>query len=151
MSNSNWKKNFFYPKGQYGLGGAYSTIQYDFETKDHIELKDKYLTMEKLKEIINNVMEFFTCTEEDIKEWFNKEEDEDEEDEEEDEDEEEYMMMEKKFWETVGLGKEERKEFEKNIASNFINCIVFSARKNKIDVNTFIDEAKKEYDFDLII
>ena len=56
-----------------------------------------------------------------------------------------------KFWETVGLGKEERKEFEKNITSNFINCIIFSARKNKVDVNTFIDEAKKEYDFDLII
>jgi hypothetical protein len=149
---SSWKKNFFYPKGQYGLGSSYSTIQYDFETKDHIELKEKYLNMEKLREIINNAMEFFTCTEEDIKEWFDEEDDEDED--EEDEDEEEYMMMEKKFWETVGLGKEERKEFEKNITSNFINCIVFSARKNEMflaDVNTFIDKAKKEYDFDLII
>jgi hypothetical protein len=66
MSNSSWKKNFFYPKGQYGLGSAYSIIQYDFEKKDHI----KYLTMEKLREIINEALEFFTCTEEDIKEWF---------------------------------------------------------------------------------
>jgi hypothetical protein len=139
---SSWKKDFFYPKGQYGLGGFYSMIQYEFDTKDHTELKEKYLNMEKLREIINNAMEFFTCTEEDIKEWFNKEDEEEEE---------EYMMMEKKFWETVGLGKEERKEFEKNITSNFINCIIFSARKNKVDVNTFIDEAKKEYDFDLII
>jgi hypothetical protein len=57
--------------------------------------------------------------------------------------------MEKNFWETVGLGKEERKEFEKNIASNFINCIVSSALKNEVfltDVKIFIDEAKKEYD-----
>jgi hypothetical protein len=47
------------------------------------------------------------------------------------------------------LGKKERKEFEKNIASNFINCIVSSALKNEVfltDVKIFIDEAKKEYD-----
>ena len=63
-------------------------------------------------------------------------------------------MKEKKFWETVGVGKEERKEFEKNIVSNFINCIVFSALKNEVfstDVKIFISEAKKEYDFDLIM
>jgi len=85
---SSWKKNFFYPKGQYGLGSSYSTIQYDFETKDHIELKEKYLNMEKLREIINNAMEFFTCTEEDIKEWFDEEDEEDEDEEEVKEEEE---------------------------------------------------------------
>jgi len=138
-----WKKDFFYPKGQYGLGSAYSIIQYEFKTKDHTELKEKYLTIEKLKESVNDAMDFFTCTEEDIKEWYDKEEDEDEEED------EEYKMMEKNFWETVGLGKKERKEFEKNIASSFINCIVSSALKNEVfltDVKIFIDEAKKEYD-----
>ena len=144
---SHWEKKFFYPKGQYGLGSAYSIIQYEFKTKEYKELKEKYLTMEKLREIINDVMEFFTCTEEDIKEWFENEDEDEEEDE-------EKKMKEKKFWETVGVGKEERKEFEKNIVSNFINCIVFSALKNEVfstDVKIFINEAKKEYDFDLIM
>jgi len=141
-----WKKDFFYPKGQYGLGGSYSIIQYEFKTKSVEELKEKYFTMEKLRQRIDNVMEFFTCTEEDIKEWY--------EDEEEDEEDEEDKMIEREFWETVGLGKEERKEFEKNITSNIINCIVFSALKNEVfskDVKIFIDQAKKEYDFDLLI
>ena len=148
-----WQKEFFYPRGQYGLGGGFNLMKLDFKVKEYKQLKEEYLDIEKMKEKINDVFEFFTCDENDIKEWFDEEEDEEEEDP-------EYMSKEKKFWETVGLGKEEREKFERDMVSNFVNCRVFcvlkkikSDEKNKKkwlkDLKNFIDEMKKEYEFDL--
>jgi hypothetical protein len=149
-----WKKEFFYPRGQYGLGGGFSLMKLDFEEKEYKELKKEYLDMEKMREKINDVFEFFTCDEEEIKEWFDEENEEDEEDPED-------KSEEKKFWETVGLGKEEeRKQFERDMVSNFVNCRVFcvlkkikSDEKNKKkwlrELKNFIYEMNEEYEFDL--
>jgi len=144
----NWKKVFFYPKGQYGLNSYFNGIKYDFSVEDYKELKTKYLDIKKLKKDIDDVFEFFTCDENDIKEWFDEED--------EDEDDPEYMSKEKKFWEMIGMGKieKDRKEFEKDMISNFINCRVFytlkKGDKNCVkDLKKFIKEAEKDYDFEL--